>query len=61
MVKIRRGLGMAIIVVLLVSIGILVLVPLACTSGQEVKNSPFCSGVNSITNGNSLSTHMARP
>ena len=37
MVKIRRGLGMAITVVLLVSIGILVPVLLACTSGQEVK------------------------
>ena len=60
MVKIRRGLGIA-IVVLLVSIGILVLVPVACTSGQEVKNSPFCSGANLITDGNSLSTNTARP
>ncbi len=40
MVKIRRRLGITIIVVLLVSIGVLVLVPVACTSGQDIINLP---------------------
>jgi len=42
MVKIMRRLGIAIIVlgVLIANIGILVLVPVACTSGEEVTNLP---------------------
>jgi len=39
MVKIRRGLGITIIVVLLVSIGVLALFP-ACTSGEGTMNLP---------------------
>ena len=40
MVKIRRRLGIIIIVVVLASIGILVLVPVACTSGQDIIDLP---------------------
>ena len=40
MVRIRRRLGITIIVVILVSIGILVLVPVACTSGQDIIDLP---------------------
>ena len=40
MVKIRRRLGITIIVVMLVSISILVLVPVACTSGQDIIDLP---------------------
>ncbi len=40
MVKIRRRLGITIIVVMLASIGILVLVPVACTSGQDIIDFP---------------------
>ena len=40
MVKIRRRLGIIIIVVMLASIGILVLVPVACTSGQDIIDLP---------------------
>ncbi len=40
MVKIRRRLGITIIVVMLASIGVLVLVPVACTSGQDIIDLP---------------------
>ena len=40
MVKIKRGLDITIIVVMLASIGILVLVPAACTSGQDAIDLP---------------------
>ena len=40
MVRIRGRLGIIIIVVVLASIGILVLVPLACTSGQAIIDLP---------------------
>ena len=43
MVKIRRRLGITIIVVLLVSIGVVVLVPVAYTSDREVTNLPSVS------------------
>ena len=43
MVKIRRRLSITIIVVLLVSIGVLILAPVACTSGREVTNLPSVS------------------
>ena len=40
MVKMRRRLGITIIVVLLVSIGVLVLAPVACTPGGEITDLP---------------------
>ena len=40
MVNTRIKLGITIIVVLLVSIGVLVLIPVACTSSQDINNLP---------------------
>ncbi len=40
MVKIGRRLGITIIVVMLTSIGVLVLAPVACTSGQDIIDLP---------------------